>query len=162
MKEQIESLTNDATQADTRIAQSERNVAQMQLNIQQADRALFASLLVTFYSHNWLGILPPEIVDETIGQLQKLSQFAIPNPKEREAEWAEDLTFLSANLNTKRLKLDPGSPRLADHFFPSPLDPIRKTCVFITFPSDPPLTESGAFFRLEIHFQVLPPQPRGI
>ncbi len=88
IKEQVQVLAREISDAEAHIAQSENNVAKMQANIRQAYRALFAALLVNFDTRNWIGILPPAVIDEAIGQLQVLSAFAFPDPKERSIEWA--------------------------------------------------------------------------
>jgi len=88
VKEQVQILAKKVTDAEARIAHSEQNVSQMQANVQQAYRALFAALLVSFETRNWIGILPPSVIDEVLRQLDALSAFGFPDPKERAAEWA--------------------------------------------------------------------------
>jgi hypothetical protein len=89
IKEQMQALAKRIADSDTRISQSERDVAQMQANVRNAYRALFDTLVVSLDTRN-IFPPPPPATDEMNRQLNILATFAFPDPIERKAEWDRD------------------------------------------------------------------------
>jgi hypothetical protein len=85
IKNQIQALAQQASDANTRVAQSEQHVTEMRNNVRQAYVSLFETLAYSLDTRNTFPI-PDSVAQQIDGNLNILLVFAFPDLMERMQE----------------------------------------------------------------------------